>query len=496
VEQTSYDNMPYPGQAHAHTHPNRVAAIARLFGVDAPKVATARVLEIACGDGANLIPIAYSLPRAHCVGFDLAPTAVARGQERVTRLGLKNCEISVADLVSVGTSLGEFDYVIAHGLYSWVPAPLRDALLKLIAAALAPAGVAFVSYNTYPGWHLSRMVREMIRFHTREIQDPAARIAQARALLRFVAAAQNSDDADRRALAAECERMATHEPGYMFHDDLADVNDPVYFHEFVAHARRFGLDFVAEADFASMTSTQFPEAARAKLDELRGEPVLHAQYMDFLTCRRFRQTLLSRTGDTRAASPILGATRNLHFASAGRPDVLPIDFGAGVEVQFRWGKRTSLKTDHPLAKAVFLALGQRWPEALCFDDVLAAATRLVGFGSAEDAATLERILLAGFGLRMVDASIEPWLAVSAPSASPRASALARLDAESSNIVTSLMQRRVGVEEPLILILLRLCDGSRDRQALLAELCRHDPNVNDDAVQQHLAWLALVGLMEA
>ena len=164
--------------------------------------------------------------------------------------------------------------------------------------------------------------------------------------------------------------------------------------------------------------------------------------------------------------------------------------------EFRWGKRTSLKTDHPLAKAVFLALGQRWPEALYFDDVLAAATRLVGFGSAEDAATLERILLAGFGLRMVDASIEPWLAVSAPSASPRASALARLDAESSNIVTSLMQRRVGVEEPLILILLRLCDGSRDRQALLAELCRHDPNVNDDAVQQHLAWLALVGLMEA
>jgi hypothetical protein len=59
-----------------------------------------------------------------------------------------------------------------------------------------------------------------------------------------------------------------------------------------------------------------------------------------------------------------------------------------------------------------------------------------------------------------------------------------------------MQRRVGLDEPLVLGLLRLCDGTRDRQSLLAELSHHDPNVNDDVLQQHMAWLALVGLMEA
>ena len=156
---TAYDHVPYPGHPHAETHPNRLAAIARLFGVDAPAVATARVLEVACGDGGNLIPIACSLPGARCVGFDLAPTAIERGRARIAQLGIANARLEVADLTTVGTAFGTFDYVIAHGLYSWVPRPVRDALLALVRDSLSPNGVALMSYNTYPGWHVGRLVR-------------------------------------------------------------------------------------------------------------------------------------------------------------------------------------------------------------------------------------------------------------------------------------------------------------------------------------------------
>ena len=371
MSETAYDSVPYPGHVHTHSHPNRIAAIARLFGIDAPPVSTARVLEIGCGDGGNLISIAYTLPRSQCVGVDLAATAIERGRQHVRALALTNCDLVVADLATVGRSLGEFDYVIAHGVYSWVPPPLREALLQLVSDALSPTGVAFVSYNVFPGWRIAGMVREMLRYHTLGIEDLAERVEQSKALMKFVAVAHDADDPYGRLLAAECERVSGYPSWYLHHDDLADVNDPVYFHEFVAQAKRFDLAFVAEADFASMTGADLPKEALEKLDELSGDPVLRGQYLDFVKCRRFRQSLLTRAANPVAPGPVRENVRTLLVASAAAPETETVDLAAGVEVQFRWGQRASLKTDHPLAKAAFLVLRERWPEAMAFDELLA-----------------------------------------------------------------------------------------------------------------------------
>ena len=224
-----------------------MAAIARLFGVAAPNVATARILEIACGDGSNLLPIAYSLPQAHCTGVDLAASAIEQAHARAASLQLRNVDLFVGDLASLG-SIGHFDYIVVHGVYSWVPRSMRDSLLCLIHRSLSPNGVAFVSYNTFPGWHVAGMVREMLRYHTRGASDAASKVAQARAFLDFLHVAHDDNDPYGRLLAAEAERFACHSSAHMFHDDLADVNDPVYFEEFVAHAARFGLAQLADAD--------------------------------------------------------------------------------------------------------------------------------------------------------------------------------------------------------------------------------------------------------
>ena len=377
----------------------------------------------------------------------------------------------VADLASVGPSLGDFDYVIAHGVYSWVPPSLREALLRLVSDVLTPNGVAFVSYNVFPGWRIAGMVREMLRYHTLGIDDPGERVEQAKALLKFVSVAHDDDDPYGRLLAAECERVSGYPPWYLHHDDLADVNDPVYFHEFVAQAKRFGLAFLAEADFASMTGADLPEAAREKLDELSGDPVLRGQYLDFVKCRRFRQSLLTRAAQSSAPGPVRERVRDLLVSSAATPDIQTVDLAAGVEVQFRWGQRASLKTDHPLAKTVFLALRERWPEAMSFNELLAAVARL-GYGTvqADDAVALEGILLAAFGLRMVELTAEPWSAVAQPSQHPRASAIARSEAATSDVLTSLLHRRIQLDGPLALSLLRLCDGTRDRQGARRGAC--------------------------
>jgi len=492
---TAYDAIPYPGHAHAETHPNRVAAIARLFGLDPPSVATARILEIACGDGANLIPIAGSLPRSRCVGFDLAQTAVDRARARIERLQLPNVEITVADLTTV-QDLGEFDYVIAHGLYSWVPAPVRDALLRLVSTTLALRGIAFVSYNVYPGWHVAGMVRGMLRYHTRGLADADARVTQARALLDFLLKAHDAEDPYGRLLAAESARLCAHSPGYLLHDDLAEVNEPVYFEEFVAHAAAFELGFVAEADYATMAGADLPDFARAKLDELSADPVARGQYLDFVRCRRFRESLLGYARTPAAAIPVPGRVRTLFAATAAVPDTPVADPAEEVEVQFRLGDRASLRTASPLAKAVLLVLQERWPEALAFEALLSRACALLGRAPSDsDADAVQEVLLAAFGLRMVELTVERWNCAVQVSKQPCASRLARHDASMGDVLTNLMHRRLRIDEEDARRLVTLCDGTRTREALHAALRAGGSALDRDGIRQRLQGLVKLALLE-
>src|SRR5262249_45705279 len=140
-----------------------------------------------CASGGNLIPMAEGLPGSEFVGIDLSERQVAQGRATVADLGLGNIDLRRLNVLDVAPDLGRFDYVIAHGGYSWVPAPVREKLLAVCRGHLAPNGVAFVSYNPYPGWHSRQAVREMMQYHTRHLNDPHARVTQGRGLLTFLA---------------------------------------------------------------------------------------------------------------------------------------------------------------------------------------------------------------------------------------------------------------------------------------------------------------------
>src|SRR3954470_6442485 len=145
---TAYDSVPYPGNVQPTTHPDRLAVGASLCGMRPPDVERCRVLELGCGDGANLIPIAHTLPGCTAVGIDLAMSAVEHARATAQALSLTNVSFHQADVLALPDDLGgPFDYIIAHGLYSWVPAAVRDALLVACGRLLAPDGVAYVSYN-------------------------------------------------------------------------------------------------------------------------------------------------------------------------------------------------------------------------------------------------------------------------------------------------------------------------------------------------------------
>ena len=157
--------------------------MARLFGMKPAPVTACRVLELGCGDGANLIPQAYYLPESRFTRRRSGSRPIAAGDAMAAELGLSNIESAPGGSARSRPGEGEFDYIFAHGLYSWIPADVRDRLLAVCRERLAPQGVAFVSYNVYPGRYPRQMIREILLYHTRAIEDPAQRIAEARRLL-------------------------------------------------------------------------------------------------------------------------------------------------------------------------------------------------------------------------------------------------------------------------------------------------------------------------
>jgi SAM-dependent methyltransferase len=160
VQDNPYDEVPYLTRPRLETHPDRLAAVGKLFGMHAAPVATCRVLEIGCGDGGNLVPLAYYLPGSFAVGVDLAPGLIASAETMARDLQVSNIRLVAGDLRDIGPDFGEFDFILAHGLYSWVPPDVRDGLLRVCAQRLTPQGIAFISYNAYPGRHMRQMLRK------------------------------------------------------------------------------------------------------------------------------------------------------------------------------------------------------------------------------------------------------------------------------------------------------------------------------------------------
>src|SRR5262245_41172941 len=201
---TRYDVVPYPGKSYSYAHPDRLHVQARLFGLRPAPVESCRVLELGCGDGSNLIPMAARLPGSTFTGIDLAREAVGAARARAREAGAGNVLFEAMDIAEFPDAESAFDYIVCHGVYSWVPDAVREAMLALCARHLAPEGVAYISYNTYPGWHLHRVTRDLMRIHGERFEDPLEQVEQGQTLVRFIAKAlEGSDSAYAKVLQEE-----------------------------------------------------------------------------------------------------------------------------------------------------------------------------------------------------------------------------------------------------------------------------------------------------
>ena len=453
-----YDAIPYRHGAVPESHPARTGAIARLLGADAAPPDGCRVLELGCGEGMNLLPLAERFPLSQFIGVDFSATQIATAEAARAAAGLANARFVCADLREFEPEAGAFDYVIAHGVYSWVTDEVKDRLLALIARALAPAGVGYVSYNTQPGGGIVGGLRATLLASL----GPAPDAARAGEMLRALAAAFATQPGAHAALMRDLlGDMLAKPAAALLHEELGAVNDPVAFLDFAMHAARTGLRFLAEAQFSSMPYEHLPESARAPLAAFAGEPLQAQQLLDLLGHRRLRNSLLVRADAPPARAPDAGVVRDCALTLHMSPPDGRIDLEPGTALRLAGRHGFTMDVVKPAQKAFFAALCEATPARLAFADALRRTGELLaaaGLAETPDPAQLAAGMLKLFTADQLDLALAgtgEWLRASPhPAPSPLMRHQARhglpvVNRWHENVELSAEQRRWLAGEPVL-----------------------------------------------
>jgi SAM-dependent methyltransferase len=481
-----YDAVAYPGFAHAQTHPDRLFTIAALFGMTPAPPDRCRVLEVGCGDGRNLIAMASALPGSTFVGFDLAARPIESGRELAERLRLKNVTLTQQDLMSVTPELGRFDYVIAHGFYAWVPPPVQDKLLALSREVLAPHGVAYVSYNAYPGCRIRELFRDVMLAQGRGAEEPSARIEAAKAAIDFVRRNLVGASDYGNWMLDEMEKLVRQDPGALYHDTLGEIYSPCTFLEFMRRAGGHGLQYLGEAEFLEMNDEPFSPEAVERLRSFGPDRILEKeQLMDFLKMRSFRQTLLCRNSVALRRAPASEDLSRFHVSTRARAVSPPSPSTKSASIEYRTPKGATMVTDSPVFQRLMARLEKAWPGSVPFPELV---------GVCGDAAAAAQLAVRMYATAIVDLHPGPPRFAPRPGATPAVSALVRLQIERSPLVTNRLHADVRIDGDAARELVRRLDGRRSRATLLRDLAAAGVPLAPEALEAGLQQLAQLALL--
>jgi len=486
--QTPYDRIIYPDGAYAVAHPDRAAVVAALMGLKPPPVHTARILELGTGTGGHLIAIASQYPQAVCVGVDYAQAQIRIANETVEAVGLTNITFHALNFLDIPETIGEFDYIIAHGIFSWVPEEVRQRMLDIIQRHLAPNGVAYLSYNAYPGWRTLQISADIMRYHTRNIEDPWEKAKAAREIIAEMAElpAHNVGDSDwtrfmntyHEVLSTLTDYLRIKSDHVLLHDDLEETSRPFYYYEIVDLLAEHDLEYLADAAFPSNMVTnlapneeQWLKSVAHSFDEME-------QYLDLIRNRTFRTSLIVHHSAqfTRSITPLPIANFYV-LSSIQRSDPQPEGLEDGV-IHYTSGEGIGFATgDAVMIAALDTVIEFRGLHIPFRDLVRRARERAYAYAIPsstldEDANKIATTLLQFYGksINMVEFYTTPPTYVATLSERPVASKYARYQAINNEMVTNQRHNRVQLG-PNARAIISLLDGTNDRAALIEAMMR-------------------------
>ncbi|MBT9557866.1 MAG: methyltransferase regulatory domain-containing protein [Myxococcales bacterium] len=485
-----YDALPYDGGCFEHTHPARLAVVARLFGLAAPPVETARVLELGCASGENLIPMAAQFPHATFVGADLSARQVEDGRRHIAALGLGNIRLERVDILDMTDDVGVYDYILCHGVYSWVPDVVRSKIMEIVRRHLAPDGVAYVSYNVHPGSYQRLAARELMLFAAQGSTDPRERLKTAKDVLSFVGGTMPIGSASGQSLRSIVDTVTSSTDSYVFHEYLEPYNRPLWFHEFWSHLVGNELTYVADSHFGNILLPDVTDEAARKLRELAPDRLRLEQYLDFYRNQTFRRSIVAQGARSPNAEPSLDAIESLYVsadvqaAQGGERDI-----GTPATMVFVSARGQELRTNDPLEKAILWELGDVFPRAIETPTLRRRAARRVSSAVAEhlgpERPQVGRLVLRLAAEGAVELHLTPLAVAVDVAERPRASAIARYMAAIGPDVPNYRHQQFVLSEIEREVLV-LLDGSRTLADVASEirtkLRRGETSISRDGVR--------------
>ena len=486
----AYDSVPYLSKPFAQTTPEQMAIMGKLFGLQPPDITSARVLELGCSSGGNIIPLAARYPQLQALGIDLSQVQIAQGQQVLGKLGIENCTLKVLDIVHAQSEItGQFDYIICHGVFSWVPPAVRQAILNITRKHLSPSGVAYISYNVYPGWKQREVIREMMLLHAGKEGTPAQRLQRAKDMLQYTKSISTEQTTYGKLLREEAAHMSQAEDYYLFHEYLENENNPMYFKDFMALVANHQLAYLGEAGLSDMAPQRLGQDIHNTLARVSAGNILATeQYMDFFTNRTFRQTLLVHEAQAQHINRNLGPHTLKGFAINTALSVDPafqVAPGQSALVQYKDSFGRSLTVNSPMALAMVQTLLAAKPHSVVFEDLVATVAEKVTEKAPGVVANALQAVAHAVGAELINLLVQNLvrlslapLPVSLPSPSPLmptnsdtlcAFSLARIQAQmGQNWATNLLHQAVKIS-PVHQTVLAQLDGTRSRAVVLADL---------------------------
>jgi methyltransferase-like protein/trans-aconitate methyltransferase len=455
----SYNQVPYAFYCFPESHPRRLQAVAHLFGLDAPAPAQCRVLELGCAVGGNIVPMAYSLPNAQLIGIDLVASQIETAKQFASGSGVTNLDLRAANIADVTAEWGKFDYIVAHGVFSYVPPDVTETMLQICAAQLSASGVAYISFNTYPGWHARMWAREAMQFRADEFDDP---IQQARAGRDFILALAQAPFTSTL-LQGEAQYLQGRDESYIVHEYLERTNQPFYFRDFAARIAERGLQYLGDAFQNGMVAAENWAPFRSWMEANRDNLIRQEQYVDFVRNREFRRALICRSDLTIDRTQMLARAETMQAASYLRQSAEPNGM-----TRFAHSRGGDLVTGAGPLHDALVSISRRFPQTISVKEVIDAA--------GQQRAAVLRELLNCWMNGMLELYVDPPPVLThAPSDKPRASLVARYLAAQNQAPINQRHGSIPVDATQRRFI-QLLDGTRTREQLASELGMASENI--------------------
>ncbi len=494
---SDYDKVPYKGAIIPNSYPGHLALCSLWHNGRHSPLQCFHLTELGCGDGANLLPIAFYHPDSTFIGIDNAESGLSRAREGARQIGLHNIQFIQKDICKIEQAeIVQSDYIIAHGLYSWVSDDIREAILQFCRNGLAPTGLAFISYNAQPGWASRGLVRNIL-LRSASVQQAAIEDKATKAIevaTELLQAMPSRDYAYAVLLTEELERVRDGKPFYIFHEYLEEYNEGFWLRDFVEHARQDDLDYVCDAQF-SQWEGQVPKELKHSLSQAGLDPVEQEETADLLCNRYFHASILCRgdvSGDVPGESmshPTL--FEQVSIASSLSADSDPFDLTEGVVELFIGSHGQEITLDASIVKAAVILLAAQWPLGMHLNNLYQQTSRLLSeheHNVLEDAQSqLTEELITLFEAGVIDLRLQqPDYNRGLPEY-PKLHALARYEIGHRDALTTPYHLPISLNDQFLEVV-RFMDGNKSTKEIKALF-------GEDIVDQSLDLLVRWGLLE-